>query len=125
MNIHRKDRAKAKEKFTSSSPSFKPHEEEEEEEEYYIPYKDFAPFSTGPEPGQRNQFPAHFQLPEYSISGYPHSNNENKWSLPNSERLGANLSLQIGPTYRRDSGVERAYGKEDEVDLELRLGHYP
>ncbi|RVX22334.1 Transcriptional regulator TAC1 [Vitis vinifera] len=128
MNIHRKDRAKTKQ-VTGSSGSSKPNEE-------YMAYKDFAPFSSQPAryyescEAQRN-YPTYFP-PSDSSSRYPHAYHENNWSAPNSERfsfdeqrLGANLSLQIGPTYRGDSGIERQYGKDDEVDLELRLGHYP
>ena len=43
----------------------------------------------------------------------------------NEELLGANLSLQIGPIKVDDREIKRGIMKEDEVDLELRLGHDP
>ena len=112
MNIHRKDRAKAKQ-VTASSPSIKPHDDDDDDQDEYTAYKDFTPFST--QPAQRNHL-TYFR-PSDSIPRYPHADHE--------QRLGANLSLQIGPTNQGDIRIERNYGKDDEVDLELRLGHYP
>lgn len=102
MNIHRKDRAKDKQ-VTGFSGSRKPNED-------YEAYKDFGSFSR-----QQAQYYESFRA-QVNLEANPRY--QNNWPSPNS-------SLRIGPAYQGDSGTESHYGKDDEVDLELRLGHYP
>ncbi|EOY05962.1 hypothetical protein QUC31_016519 [Theobroma cacao] len=130
MNIHRKDRAKAKQPTSSSVPS------EPMNEDYMNPGY-LPPISTEPPKyypvleAQRNY---HMYLqPPVSSPTLPYGYYESDFLVParsqslsmNEELLGANLSLQIGPTHVDDREVRRGIIKEDEVDLELRLGHHP
>ncbi|XP_022721734.1 transcriptional regulator SUPERMAN-like [Durio zibethinus] len=132
MNIHRKDRAKAKQP-TSSSVPIEPMTEDcmnlgyvspnPTEPSKYYPVLEVA--------DQRNYLMC-FQ-PPVSNPRLPHGYYDCDFLPParsqslttNEELLGANLSLQIGPTNVDDSEVRREITKEDEVDLELRLGHDP
>ncbi|XP_022748984.1 transcriptional regulator SUPERMAN-like [Durio zibethinus] len=130
MNIHRKDRAKAKQPTSSSVPT------EPMNEEYYMnpryvppliptePSKDYPVFEA------KRNYHFYFQ-PPVSSPRLPYAYCDSDFLVParspslstNEELSGANLSLQIGPTNVDDSEVNRM--KEDEVDLELRLGHDP
>ncbi|XVF28658.1 hypothetical protein REPUB_Repub15cG0049200 [Reevesia pubescens] len=136
MNIHRKDRAKAKRPTSSSVPS-EPMNEDYMNPRYVPP---LIPTDHQPtryhhpvlEPAQR-KYHMYLQPPMSSprlTYGYCDSDflvpaRSQSLRRMNEELLGANLSLQIGPTNVNDSEVRRGIMKEDEVDLELRLGHDP
>ncbi|XWS08831.1 hypothetical protein CRYUN_Cryun40dG0034000 [Craigia yunnanensis] len=128
MNIHRKDRAKAKQPTSSTEPM----------NEDYMNHRYVPPIPTEPskyypvsEAAQRN-YHINFQ-PQVSSPRLPYGYYDCDFLTPvrsqslstNEELLGANLSLQIGPINVDDSEVRRGIMKEDEVDLELRLGHDP
>ncbi|XP_004495457.1 zinc finger protein GIS3 [Cicer arietinum] len=152
MNIHRKDRAKAKQPTNSSSSR------------QYTNYKFYTtndevvsfPFSSEqtikqnfdhhmyfqhqylPPPNNlvTNQLPSNVNAFPYD-QYYPKSSSSSNWPnlhLNHQELQGANLSLQIGPTHDHVdnnnnnnnqiiwSGNQK---QNDEVDLELRLGLDP
>lgn len=136
MNIHRKDRAKAK-----PSNLTKPHHETE----YYIDPRFF--YSSNP--NHPSQISPNFESP--IMSAYDHMYFAAATSAPSrpqhgyhiddsqvqsSRRLNpyqedwfTSLSLHIGPTHVQDNiGMKKRQGysgKEEELDLELRLGHHP
>ncbi|KAJ9182240.1 hypothetical protein P3X46_006257 [Hevea brasiliensis] len=130
MNIHRKDRAKTKQEVTaSSSISGKTNEE-------YMNPNHMGPISSESMnyysilEAQKNYL-MYFR-PSGSSSpslphGYYHGSDflvpSHQSSSMNEELLGANLSLQIGSSHLEDNEMNREVSKEDEVDLELRLGH--
>ncbi|XVF62931.1 hypothetical protein PTKIN_Ptkin09bG0048400 [Pterospermum kingtungense] len=132
MNIHRKDRAKAKQPTSSSVPSEPMNEDymnlryvhsiPTEPSKYYpvleTAQRDYHMYFRPPVPSPELPYGYYdycdFLAPAQSQSL---SSNEELW--------GANLSLQIGPTNINDSEVRKGIMKEDEVDLELRLGHDP
>ncbi|XP_044484247.1 transcriptional regulator SUPERMAN-like [Mangifera indica] len=122
MNIHRKDRAKRKQ-VTGSSFSKKPMAINDEHlNPRYIPPISAVyelkrkplmynpPSASSPRPSITHQNDREFLLPR------PQS------SSTNEEVLGGNLSLGIGQTCVEDDQVNRVIMKEDELDLELRLG---
>ncbi|OMP11608.1 hypothetical protein CCACVL1_00404 [Corchorus capsularis] len=159
MNIHRKDRAKAKQPSTSSSSvpiiTSDHHQPLMNDQELFMNPSYLTQFPTQVPSNskyypileaQRNNTYDHmyFQPPVSSPRVLQHGNyydHSNDFVVPagrttssqislnmNEELLGANLSLQIGPTYvddDDDSEVRRGFMKEDEIDLELRLGHDP
>ncbi|KAK8670911.1 hypothetical protein V6N13_037523 [Hibiscus sabdariffa] len=118
MNIHRKDRAKAKRQASSSVPS-RPANEEYMNPRYVPTIPNLEPSKYYPifEGQAQGNGQMHFQAP-VSSPRLPHDHDE--------ELLGANLSLQIGPTNVEDNEMKiKGIMKEDEIDLELRLGHHP
>ncbi|OMO95538.1 hypothetical protein COLO4_15819 [Corchorus olitorius] len=154
MNIHRKDRAKAKQPSTSSSlvPTItSDHQPLMNDQELFMNPSYLTQFPTQVpsnskyypilEAQRNNTYHMYFQPPVSSPRVLQHGNyyDHSDFVVPagrttssqslnmNEELLGANLSLQIGPTYvDNDSEVRREIMKEDhEVDLELRLGHDP
>lgn len=136
MNIHRKDRAKAKQPTGSSVDRSEPMNEDymslryvhsipsTEPSNYCYPVLEAAHH-------QRNNYQMYFQPQPVSSPRLPYGYFDSDFLAPNSrpqsnlstneELLGANLSLQIGPTTTNDGEVM----KEDDLDLELRLGHDP
>ncbi|XP_039019821.1 transcriptional regulator TAC1-like [Hibiscus syriacus] len=116
MNIHRKDRAKAKQPTSSSVPSRQPNEEYMDPR--YVPaIPTLDPSKCYPilEAEAQGNDHMYFQEPS-KYSSYGHYE----------ELLGANLSLQVGPTNVDNTEMTiKGIMKEDEVDLELRLGHHP
>lgn len=137
MNIHRKDKAKAKQKNQQqqqqdqSSVMMKSHEDYN-----YSSSKYFAPSSHE----QRQYSTAMAAYMSYQLY-FPSSNpsyfdayNQYDLSSPRSGhqhlsmhefRMDQALSLNVGPSHMADVD-ERNIGRNDgEVDLELRLGHYP
>lgn len=128
MNIHRKDRAKAKQ-TTSSSFSNKSMAMNED----YMNPRYIAPVSSEPAKyypvfeAQRDYLM--YCPPSASSPRDPHAYNDAEFSprsqslRMNEELLGANLSLGISPTYVEDNDVRRETMEEEELDLELRLGH--
>ncbi|KAA8548774.1 hypothetical protein F0562_000458 [Nyssa sinensis] len=132
MNIHRKDKAKAKQP-TESSLSNKPYEDYKiaqyfsrianEQAQYYA--------ALGQQMNYQTLFPA-------SNPNFPHAYNQSDLHAPGSrnlmnmheEGMGASLSLQIGGSPQMEDGREKKKGgnggtKGNELDLELRLGLDP
>ncbi|GLT78697.1 hypothetical protein SLA2020_502250 [Shorea laevis] len=123
MNIHRKDRAKAKQSTTASSVK-----------DYMINMnpRNFSELSRSNSVVEGNRNYGMFFLPLGSSPIHQYGDYDSDYavrgslqpsSLNHDELLGANLSLRI------DSGetaqVRRRIMKEGEVDLELRLGYDP
>ncbi|XVE65886.1 hypothetical protein DITRI_Ditri08aG0035400 [Diplodiscus trichospermus] len=131
MNIHRKDRAKAKQPTSSSFPS-EPINEENVNPRYVPPLIPTEPLKYYPVFEIQRNYHMYFQ-PPVSSPRVPYAYRQNDFLEPasppsltmNEELSGANLSLQVGPTDVDDSEVRRGNMKEDEVDLELRLGYDP
>ncbi|KAK9288285.1 hypothetical protein L1049_016736 [Liquidambar formosana] len=123
MNIHRKDRAKAKQPVTASNK----HSEEYMNPKYFSPISsEPAKYYMGMEAAQRNY---HAYFPP-SASGRAYQESElsglrSEYLSRAEERLGANLSLQIGSTRIGNREMMREEGENVEVDLELRLGPDP
>ncbi|KAG6668688.1 transcriptional regulator SUPERMAN-like [Carya illinoinensis] len=134
MNIHRKDRAKAKQR---ACPSFsnKSNEDYDDIRPRYISQVSTEPANYFPVFEAQRNYHTHFQ-PSASDTRHPQASafrrqsdhvvasRSQSWST-NQELLLADLSLQIGPMHVVDDGMKRAVNKADEVDLELRLGHDP
>ncbi|KAK7839112.1 transcriptional regulator SUPERMAN [Quercus suber] len=133
MNIHRKDRVKTR-------PSSVPSVSSKADENYvnlrsYTSIQSYPPHynSTAPEVQVSSQvtFPVsawHMRPPNTQHTDHVQNNPLH----PNlfEEDWRRSLSLQVGPTHvvvehdrekRREDGSE----EDDELDLELRLGHYP
>lgn len=136
MNIHRKDRAKAKqsapnnssllsnklsneESFASASPFLSEISSGHQSSRFYSifevqgNYNMYFQPSSAANPG--NPSPASYAFPFEYLNPRTHRQSVDM----NQELLGANLSLQIGSSH-----VESDQ-KDGEVDLELRLGHHP
>ncbi|XP_020218114.1 transcriptional regulator TAC1 [Cajanus cajan] len=130
MNIHRKDRAKAKQ-FTpeASSPIINKFNNDES---MALPFvSEILSQPTRPNysilESQRN-CDVHFHPPPPAHAFYyEFYNPRSRPSSLNQELRDANLSLQIGPSHHVDDihQVRRGNQKDKEVDLELRLGHDP
>ncbi|XP_030973965.1 zinc finger protein 10 [Quercus lobata] len=133
MNIHRKDRAKAKQLTSSSSYSNKSNED-------CIPSRYISPVSHEPseyfkvlEAQRQRNCHIYFQPSSASSPRHPHTNfhqsdfiaSRSQSLSMNQDLFGVNLSLQIGPMHVEDDGMKRAVSEADELDLELRLGHDP
>lgn len=138
MNIHRKDRAKAKQNSTpnhnNSSSSFSnklsiddsfANSASPTPSRFYSIFEVhqgnynmyFQPSSATINP--RNPSPASYGFPFEYLNPMSHYHHHQSEGVNHQELLGANLSLQIGPNH-----VESTQ-KDGEVDLELRLGHHP
>lgn len=122
MNIHRKDKAKAKQK-NQEEPSNKPNEN-------YTNLRYFPQISsTDHHQQQTSYYRAVGGLVNYQV--YLPSSNPNLpvWRPEHFEgHVDANLSLGIGispPVQDGEGGHVDMNVKENEVDLELRLGHDP
>ena len=136
MNIHRKDKAKAK-RGTPNSSSL-PNKFTNEESPFIpqIPSQTSTCYTIF-EPHQRNCDNIRFQpssAPNYPINPPAYAFqyellNPTRYHQSlgsNQELLGPNLSLQIGPSHVNTDQVRRGIQKDGEVvDLELRLGHDP
>ncbi|CAK7327214.1 unnamed protein product [Dovyalis caffra] len=132
MNIHRKDRTnrtKGKKLVSSSSVSSKANEEIKDSR-YMIPNSS-EPISYYPLlEAQRNSglyFQQQGSCPRLPYS-YKHGNLDflvprNQSLSMNDELWGTSLSLQTGPANIQDNGGNRKVSDDDEIDLELRLGH--
>ncbi|KAG5240654.1 zinc finger family protein [Salix suchowensis] len=124
MNIHRKDRVNRTKGKNLASSSSNPR--------YMVPnsstHTNYYPFMEA----QRN-YEMYFQPPAGSSPRQPYSNykhgNHNflgprSQSLRVNEELwGKGLSLKTGFSNIQDSEGNRRVSDDDEVDLELRLGH--
>ncbi|XP_028795683.1 uncharacterized protein LOC114751188 [Neltuma alba] len=134
MNIHRKDRAKAKqstpnsslsnrfsneESFASASPFLSEISSGQQSSKFYSifevqgNYNMYFQPSSATNPGDPS--PAPYAFPFEYLNPRSHRQSVDV----NPELLGANLSLQIGPSHVESNQ------KDGEVDLELRLGHHP
>ncbi|KAJ9154197.1 hypothetical protein P3X46_027559 [Hevea brasiliensis] len=130
MNIHRKDRAKTKPVTAGSSISGTTNEK-------YMNPNHMGPISYEtmnyyPVLEAQRNYPMNFHPSGSSIPRlthcYYHGNDlhvpPRHQSLSMNEELwGANLSLQIDSNHLEDKELNREVSKQDEVDLELRLGH--
>ncbi|XP_059445034.1 transcriptional regulator TAC1 [Corylus avellana] len=123
MNIHRKDRAKTK-KIRSPSLSNKANEED------YIPSSTYISPVSCEASKYSPVFEAQLQRNCHTyFQPHPHANFHQSdlfgSKCLNQQLLGANLSLQIGSMQVEDDGMKRGVNNDEEVDLELRLGHDP
>ncbi|KAJ8768395.1 hypothetical protein K2173_021548 [Erythroxylum novogranatense] len=131
MNIHRKDRAKDKHPLGFLAPT-KVINNEEYINPSYLPaisseygryYPIFEPQRT------HHSYYQQFGSNPRQQPGYDHGNDFHVRSpqpLSVKEDLwGANLSLQIGNAATENSQLNPGISTEDELDLELRLGHDP
>ncbi|KAE8725917.1 Detected protein of unknown function [Hibiscus syriacus] len=120
MNIHRKDRAKAR-KQTSSTVPIRPMNEESMNPRYVptIPTHENGPVNLQAQVSNP-RIPYGYYDRDFLAYARPQS-----FSI-NEELLGPNLRLRIGTTIVDDNEMMmRGIMKEDEIDLELRLGHDP
>lgn len=130
MNIHRKDRAKAKQITSPLLPN--------KSNEDYIPSGYISAVSCEPSKffpvfeAQRNYHmyfqpsassPRHPQAPFHESDLF--ASRAQSFSMNDQELWGTNLSLRIGPMHAEDDGMNRGVHRAEEVDLELRLGHDP
>lgn len=138
MNIHRKDRAKAKQIVSGTSSLNSNHYSNEDQysslSTYHHQQFSSAPISSQAGSGyypvvdQRN-YQMYFQPSGSSPRipyGYDHDDSigSRHQSLGvNQELWGANLSLRFSPNNLEDDEYRRGLRSNDEVDLELRLGH--
>ncbi|XP_061348543.1 transcriptional regulator TAC1-like [Gastrolobium bilobum] len=117
MNIHRKERIKAKQCKPKSSLS---NNFTNEEHLRYIleSQRNDGMYIQTSKPNPRNHYP-----PAYTIQ-YEFLNTKSESLIRNQELLGTNLSFQIGSSHVDTDQVMRGIVKDGEgVDLELRLGH--
>lgn len=120
MNIHRKDRAKAKQPTSSAVLSLNPR--------YAPTIPTYEPSRYLPIVEAQTQKSHHmYFLPPLSSPRLPYAPARSRSLSINEELLNANFSLQIDPTKVDENEMTTRKGimKEDEVDLELRLGHEP
>ncbi|GFZ13554.1 C2H2 and C2HC zinc fingers superfamily protein [Actinidia rufa] len=115
MNMHRKDRAK-NHPHPNSINRNKPQENYLSPKFYHAissyPVQNFFPAQEAQVVSYRTYFPA--ATPSETRPLYVHRGNE---------FCGKFLNLQFGPPPQGE--VEREEKREDELDLELRLGHNP
>ncbi|KAK8477992.1 hypothetical protein V6N13_104282 [Hibiscus sabdariffa] len=126
MNIHRKDRAKAKQPRTSTLPN--PPMNEESMNPRYVPTHEPSKYNPIFEAQTQANVHVYFQAPVpcgYYDCDFLAPAMPQPFSI-NEELSSANLSLQIGPAILHDNELMMGgIMKEDEIDLELRLGHRP
>ncbi|KAK8491415.1 hypothetical protein V6N13_025201 [Hibiscus sabdariffa] len=131
MNIHRKDRAKAKEPRSSMVPNRAMNEESMNPR--YVPTHEPSKYNPIFEAQTQGNVHVYFQAP-VSSPRLPYGYYDCDFLAPampqpfsiNEELSSANLSLQIGPAIVDDNEMMmEGIMKEDEIDLELRLGHDP
>lgn len=129
MNIHRKDRIKAR---PSSLPSVSSRADENHGSlKSYLPIQSYQPhYSTAPEVNANYQI----SFPASTWNLRPtHTQHIDELPVQNPRRLNLfeedwqrSLRMQVDPKHVDDDGEKGEDGsEEDEVDLELRLGHYP
>ncbi|XP_076917118.1 transcriptional regulator TAC1-like [Bidens hawaiensis] len=117
MNIHRKDKAKAKKHNTGSTKPNKDHHSTVSSKSFNL-----IPNEEAQNHGSLFRFSTHNH-------GYQFMPSNPNFSALHEEHLRVNLNLGIGSS-EMGSGVQSAkVGHEDwlenDVDLELRLGQYP
>lgn len=129
MNIHRKDRAM---KRPSSVPSVSSRPDES-----YANLKPYLPIQSYSQHHSTHSEVLHVNyqgsFPSSTDLRPPHKQHSDEFSVqypwrPNrfEEDEKRTQSMQVGPAHAHEDGEKRDSGrKEDQVDLELRLGHYP
>ncbi|KAJ4845454.1 hypothetical protein Tsubulata_031650 [Turnera subulata] len=142
MNIHRKDRPNYKGKQASaSSVPIKDYDHDHDQEDRNLgcrPSVSSEPARNYPFCEAQRNYHMYFQPPAgpspRSVPPYGCYYGSHEFLVPrsheflgmNEELCGANLSLQIGSTHVEDMNKgNMGVAKEDELDLELRLGHHP
>ncbi|CAA2988071.1 transcriptional regulator TAC1-like [Olea europaea subsp. europaea] len=127
MNIHRKDKAKAKHKKQEGSSIQNKYTNED-----FLDSRFFPPVpSSDHHQTNRNYFTAVRNYQVYLPSSNPtlSAHDLHQTNLPQEniiffdDHKDANLSLRIGSPPSNDGQNEKVNEKENEVDLELRLGH--
>ncbi|KAK8614738.1 hypothetical protein V6N13_068533 [Hibiscus sabdariffa] len=128
MNIHRKDRAKSR---LSSVPILLSGNKVVDDDEIYPSLKSYSypPIQTyQPHYSTAPQVHVSYQA-FFPVSGWgfrpPHTA---ELFVDKSQHLNRSLSLRIGPSRVDDHGnqkIDHVSIEEDELDLELRLGHDP
>ncbi|XP_073290503.1 transcriptional regulator TAC1-like [Primulina huaijiensis] len=129
MNIHRKDKAKAKQK-NQEEPSSKNTKMSEDHASSRYSFGQALPVD---QPQQREHRRPVDNYQDYFPSSNPSFLSENYrsrvpfWRLENKEdgKNDENLSLRIGFPPAAEEGREENEEKNDQIDLELRLGHDP
>ncbi|CAI9762713.1 unnamed protein product [Fraxinus pennsylvanica] len=133
MNIHRKDKAKAKQKAQEGSSIQNKYSNED-----HLDSRFFPPIPTSDQHQTNNYFAPGVDYQVYLPSANPnlahdlHQNylaavwRQERFNLLEDNK-DANLSLRIGPppTINQNEDGMNENEKENEVDLELRLGHDP
>ncbi|KAK6239099.1 hypothetical protein QUC31_004568 [Theobroma cacao] len=132
MNIHRKDRAKSR---PSSVPIVSGKADENLNYASLMSYS-YPPIQSQPHysmvPEVHVSYQAFFPAPGWDLRP-PHTHHSDKLYVDNSQHLNpfgedwpSSLNLRIGPS-RVDDENKKTDGssQEDELDLELRLGHDP
>lgn len=132
MNIHRKDRGKTR---PTSAPSVSSRADEN-----FVNLKSYLPFQSypsyypkAPEMSVNYQIP--FQASTWDLRP-THTYRSDELSAQYPQRLNLfegdwqrSLNMPVHPTHvdHTEHGEKREHGstEEDELDLELRLGHYP
>ncbi|CAI9776890.1 unnamed protein product [Fraxinus pennsylvanica] len=123
MNIHRKDKGKAKPKKQEGSSIQNKYNNED-----FLDSRFFPPVPSS----DRNNFTAVRNYQVYlpsSNSTLSSRDDLHQNNLPQEniiffdDHKDENFSLRIGPPPRRDGKNENVIAKENEIDLELRLGH--
>ncbi|KAI5649421.1 hypothetical protein M9H77_35426 [Catharanthus roseus] len=148
MNIHRKDKAKAKQhqKNKQDSSSSLPNKlSSHQDYKYFAPHavsSEYNIYNSGVEGGYMGNY-HYFQGQNYYHQQYSHDHNLMP-SCNNSHHeyhqyMGENLSLRIGPSTcddkieedddeeeeeEEEERVVKNIRKENDIDLELRLGHH-
>ncbi|XP_027087619.2 uncharacterized protein [Coffea arabica] len=131
MNIHRKDKAKAKQKVRKSSVTSKSSEEVMSSRNYERLSTEQPQYYAVPTESQMNNYQFFFPGSNPNVSqGYDHlggfaAPRQECLSLYGDHHEGLNLSMHIDHYHHEN--MSKSYGnntweEEDEVDLELRLG---
>ncbi|KAL9390002.1 hypothetical protein Peur_018607 [Populus x canadensis] len=133
MNIHRKDRAnRTKDKQLASSSSVSSKASEEIKNPIYMVPNSSEPTKYYPVSEAQRNYGTYFQQPAGSSPREPYSykHGSHDFLVPRSQSLsmndelwGTSIGLQIGSSNIQDNGGNRRVSEDDEVDLELRLGH--
>ncbi|KAI5649422.1 hypothetical protein M9H77_35427 [Catharanthus roseus] len=135
MNIHRKDKAKAKQHQKNkqdSSSSLLAANKLSSHDHHQDYYKYFAPHGVSSEYNYQQQ--VYFQGQNYYHQQYYHDHNLilscNNHMHEHHQYMGENLSLRIGPSNNdqmeeeEEERVVKNVREENDIDLELRLGHH-
>ncbi|OIW13138.1 hypothetical protein TanjilG_32119 [Lupinus angustifolius] len=123
MNIHRKDKAKAKQgistKNLSMAPSFIP-----QTSTFYSMFQSQGNYDIHFQPSTIPNYPTN--PPAYAFQ-YEFINPTRYESMGANyqELLGSNLSLQIASSHVSSDEVRKGIQNDEVVDLELRLSHHP
>lgn len=133
MNIHRKDKAKAKQKIKEEASSKNTKPIEDHTTSKCSTFRQVLPIDQQQQREHRRPVDTHMNYHVYLPSSNPSFQSENFragvpfWRLENKEddKKDENLSLRIGLLPAAEEGQKENDEKKDQVDLELRLGHDP